>query len=427
MARYISPIAIGLGDAANSLATALGNKWIKNSNQEQLQGFLNQLLSQKDTQTFDAPNYQRPNTNPSTDFSSQGSFGSQSSFGQPFTGPGVPSSGGEQFGNRTVNQETNRPILDERNLPLLMQMLSNPQGSDMLSLISKMQPKYDVFGSPSTGMGYTTQRAGQPPQIRITNQPEQKPPNDVTPGNYVPDGNGGYKQIGQPKDPNAFQSQPIQYVDDNGKTKIGVITQDKKSGTFKISQTQLNAPLKTTGKGSAKLVIDAVSGKAKYKYMGDITDADTPLSTQSLNTGEMASTVSEHIPNVRNQIDSLEKSKKLGPLGGRWSEFMAGTYGAGDADYQKLYSDISLIKSGLSKVHFGARGGQQALERFDKILSADKMDKATLVGGLNSVEEWLNGYAKMGGQQIQSDSTKTAPNFDAMNKDELTKWMSEHP
>ena len=143
--------------------------------------------------------------------------------------------------------------------------------------------------------------------------------------------------------------------------------------------------------------------------MSEITPKDRPLTAQAQNTGEMAGSVAAHIPGIIQEINELDAKGKLGPLAGRWSAFTTTGVGAGDdPEYATLYSDISLVKSGLSKVHFGARGGQMALERFDKMLNAEKMDKETMLGALKSISPWLEGYAKMGGAEVQGETPAPA-------------------
>lgn len=83
-------------------------------------------------------------------------------------------------------------------------------------------------------------------------------------------------------------------------------------------------------------------------------------------------------------VDKLDAAGKLGPLAGRWNDFMAGKFGAGDPDYAALRAKMGLSTTLLMQAHVGSRGGSALLEHFEDLANAGKMDGATLKSALGS-------------------------------------------
>ncbi len=117
------------------------------------------------------------------------------------------------------------------------------------------------------------------------------------------------------------------------------------------------------------------------------------LGITARNQVQQAKLMGPEIDMTAKEIDRIKD--KLGPVMGRWNEFLVGKVGSGDADFQKLRSDLSLIKSKVSQIHFGSQSGVQAVERFDKIMNSDKMDAETLKAGLSSLSQILKLYGTL--------------------------------
>jgi hypothetical protein len=83
-------------------------------------------------------------------------------------------------------------------------------------------------------------------------------------------------------------------------------------------------------------------------------------------------------------VDKLDSEGKLGPLAGRWNDFMAGKFGAGDADYAALRAKMGLSTTLLMQAHVGSRGGSALLEHFEDLANAGKMDGQTLKSAMGS-------------------------------------------
>lgn len=288
-------------------------------------------------------------------------------------------------------------------------MTSTGQGMDLNSLLAMQglgQPKYTVSDKGLGGLDIIRQQGSQEPTVKEVRPPFIRPTNP-TEASLAMDASNANSPTAQ-KSMDALKR--IQEIRTAGATPNILqdtagnyyVTQSPKAGgeptTYDIGLKGNIKGVANGGKGAVKLVLDGETGRAKYKYMTDITDSDKPLSNQALTKGEMASTVSEHIPETKQLIEKLDNDKKLGAMASRWNAFLAGNYGAGDYEFNQLRADISLIKSGLANVHFGARGGgAQIQEMWNKILNAEKMDKQTLYGALDAYKNWLDKYGQMGG------------------------------
>jgi hypothetical protein len=121
----------------------------------------------------------------------------------------------------------------------------------------------------------------------------------------------------------------------------------------------------------------------------------TPTTTARDSAG-FAQTLQSHIPEFESLIKQLDAEGKLGPLAGRWNDFMAGTVGAGDPEYDTLRTFANLFGTGMMKAHFGNKGGEAAMEHFEGLVNAGKMDAATLLGGIAGYKPFLDEYVKQG-------------------------------
>jgi hypothetical protein len=82
-------------------------------------------------------------------------------------------------------------------------------------------------------------------------------------------------------------------------------------------------------------------------------------------------------------LDKMDKDKKLGPLAGRWNEFMTGDWGSGDPDYAALRTKMDLSSTLLGSVHTG-RLGPFLLENLQSLAQTKKMDGPTLKSAFNT-------------------------------------------
>lgn len=121
------------------------------------------------------------------------------------------------------------------------------------------------------------------------------------------------------------------------------------------------------------------------------------IDAQTRDASKFAKTALSHIPKISQLVDRLDKADKLGPVMGRWNDFMAGKVGKGDKDFTALRDNIMLLDTAMGRVHGGARGGgsEAMMNHFKSMLNADKMDASTLKSGMGVFQDWLTTYANM--------------------------------
>ncbi len=160
-----------------------------------------------------------------------------------------------------------------------------------------------------------------------------------------------------------------------------------------LNQPGQTPSLVNRGNGVATPIKDA-SGKP--------LDPSVPAALQQQRTN--ATNVLSHVRDVEREADEINKLGLMGPVGGRWADFMAGRIGAGElaaGDPQKaellgaFRTDVGLLKSGMAMVHGGARGGGSIgmAARMDALINADKMDLPLFKGATSSFRKWLTQYA----------------------------------
>ncbi len=159
-----------------------------------------------------------------------------------------------------------------------------------------------------------------------------------------------------------------------------------------INQQGETPQLVNRGTGVATPVKDA-SGKP----------LDPTVSANVVTQRTNASNVRAHIAEINREAQQIDQLGLMGPVGGRWADFLAGRVGAGELAagdptkaklLGKFRADVGLLKSGVAMVHGGSRGGGSPAiaARMDALINADHMDLPLFEGATSSFDEWLKTY-----------------------------------
>lgn len=211
-----------------------------------------------------------------------------------------------------------------------------------------------------------------------------------------------------------------QLYSEGGKT-FGVTYNDKtgKPERFEISGTPVPKPSSTS---KMTLWQDPATGQVSaserkgWLVRNVPEDKGTALLATAFNQGEnrsrptsstrasaeFASTIIPHIDSMRNLIEDADSRGYIGPAAGRiYGDFLAGRVGStGDKEADQLLGQLrsydSLLKTGAMRVHFGARGGTQMYDHFSDMLNTGKQSAAMLNGSLDTIEDFMKGYADAG-------------------------------
>lgn len=124
-----------------------------------------------------------------------------------------------------------------------------------------------------------------------------------------------------------------------------------------------------------------------------VNAVNTPTMTQRTAAGR-AETVVAMAPEVLGRIDSL--APKMGPLEGRWNEFMQGKIGANDPDFAALRSDLLMMSSAVALAHAQGRLPENLREEFDRAINAPKQTPQNLKATINAMLPWLEKMQQQG-------------------------------
>lgn len=119
---------------------------------------------------------------------------------------------------------------------------------------------------------------------------------------------------------------------------------------------------------------------------------NTPTTQQRTAAGR-AETVVAMAPEVLSRIDAL--APKMGPIAGRWNDFMQGKVGSDDPDFAGLRSDLLMMSSAVALAHAQGRLPENLRLEFDRAINAPKQTPENLKATINTMLPWLQ---KMQGQ-----------------------------
>lgn len=111
--------------------------------------------------------------------------------------------------------------------------------------------------------------------------------------------------------------------------------------------------------------------------------------------GQAAGAVLSHIPAFLASVDKLAARGELGAVQGRLNEYLNSGYGGNDPDIAEYVATAGLIKSGAVRAHFGAKGGAQVLNKFDRMLNTSQ-EPGAIHGAANAISSFLNTYKNTG-------------------------------
>ena len=131
--------------------------------------------------------------------------------------------------------------------------------------------------------------------------------------------------------------------------------------------------------------------QARWEHQTKVAAArETQLTSPTKTMIEMAPTVKEFVNRIELLTQREAQAGDLGPLKGRWSEFMTGKIGAPNPEYAKLRTDITLMRSALLKMHVGSRGSQVLLQEFKDIMDQGKDSPENMLAALGEISSYAD-------------------------------------
>ena len=118
--------------------------------------------------------------------------------------------------------------------------------------------------------------------------------------------------------------------------------------------------------------------------------------SQMRNAGQRAQLAAQEIPGVITEVNQLKD--QLGPIAGRWSDFMQGKVGAPNAQLAGLRSDLVFLSSAVALAHAVGRLPENLREEFDNMINAPQQSPENIIAVLNHTEKWMKDNAATMGE-----------------------------
>ena len=217
---------------------------------------------------------------------------------------------------------------------------------------------------------------------------------------------------GQPVGPklNLKESQPIigadgkphtYMLDDKGNKKVDLgVHYERPAVSVNTGEKEGQNFFVPDGQGGTKMIRvkpgDAVPAGAQSA--SGLNAVNTPTNQQRTAAGR-AETVVAMAPEVLSRIDAL--APKMGPIAGRWNDFMQGKVGSDDPDFAGLRSDLLMMSSAVALAHAQGRLPENLRLEFDHAINAPKQTPANLKSTITTMLPWL--------QKMQSQGQPNAP------------------
>jgi hypothetical protein len=136
-----------------------------------------------------------------------------------------------------------------------------------------------------------------------------------------------------------------------------------------------------------------------------VNSMNTPTMTQRTAAGR-AETVVAMAPEVESRIDAM--ANKMGPIAGRWNDFMQGKVGSDDPDFAALRSDLLMMSSAVALAHAQGRLPENLREEFDRAINAPKQTPQNLKATINAMVPWLQKVQEQGQHSTGSQQQPSA-------------------
>ncbi len=127
--------------------------------------------------------------------------------------------------------------------------------------------------------------------------------------------------------------------------------------------------------------------------------------TQQRNISAQADVALAGIPDTIAEIKAL--APQLGPVAGRWNEFVQGKVGLDNPAFAGLQSDLVMLSSAVALAHARGRLPENLRQEFDHMMNAPQQTPENLVAVLEHVSTWMNRMSQMGGSNPFAPPTNT--------------------
>jgi hypothetical protein len=186
-----------------------------------------------------------------------------------------------------------------------------------------------------------------------------------------------------------------------GRLKIAKEWAAAKQAPQRAPQALVIAPSPTTGTPTAQVIRPGTQVPETAQTVQAFSKDNSPTTQQQTAAGR-GQTVHEQVPQLKAQINQL--SDQIGPLSGRWNEFMQGKVGAPSKEMASLRTNLLFMSSAVALMHAQGRLPENLRQEFDHAINAPQQSAENLQAILDQVDQWTSqsiGTGKSASQKAQ--------------------------
>jgi hypothetical protein len=122
--------------------------------------------------------------------------------------------------------------------------------------------------------------------------------------------------------------------------------------------------------------------------------------SQMKNVSAQAKLAAGQIPDIIKEVHDLGDS--LGPVAGRWNEFMQGKVGTDNPAFAGLRADLMMQGTAVALAHARGRLPENLRVEFDTMINSPQQSPANIISVLTHIQPWLEKAGAMSEQPINT-------------------------
>ena len=151
------------------------------------------------------------------------------------------------------------------------------------------------------------------------------------------------------------------------------------------------------------MLTDAAGQPVPYRAMSQYA-----ATSQMKNVSAQAKLAAGQIPSIIKEVDDLKD--QLGPVAGRWNEFMQGRVGTDNPAFAGLRADLMMQGTAVALAHARGRLPENLRQEFDNMINAPQQSPENIKAVLSHIQPWLEKAGSMSEQPMNPPNVKPRAN-----------------
>jgi hypothetical protein len=151
------------------------------------------------------------------------------------------------------------------------------------------------------------------------------------------------------------------------------------------------------------MLTDATGQPVPYRAMSQYA-----ATSQMKNVSAQAKLAAGQIPSIIKEVDDLKD--QLGPVAGRWNEFMQGRVGTDNPAFAGLRADLMMQGTAVALAHARGRLPENLRQEFDNMINAPQQSPENIKAVLSHIQPWLEKAGSMSEQPMNPPNVKPRAN-----------------